>query len=131
MKHHEVAREQFKFDILRWSITSLLMIALIITNAKGHGDIYMDLGFFGAVVGFELFLWILSRTMYRHLFQIPVNLDTLQSRWGVWVMIVVSNLDAYLIFHSVTVLCGMVYRLASLLSNCCIHSILSSTLWTP
>jgi hypothetical protein len=89
MKHHKEARQQFKFDIIRWSLSAGLMFALIIVNVTGNGSFEADMGFFGAVVVFELSLWIVSRTMFRHLFKFPVSLETLQARWGVWVMIVV------------------------------------------
>jgi hypothetical protein len=87
--HHKVARNQFSFDIARWCVTSLLMVALLVLNAMGINSNGLDLAFFVSVVGVKLFTWMGSRVFYRHLFKFPVNLVALQARWGVWVMIVV------------------------------------------
>jgi hypothetical protein len=67
------------------------MAILLIINFCGLGSPLIDLAFFGAVVVSELSIWIMSRTMFRHLFTFPVNLETLQARWGVWVMIVIGE----------------------------------------
>jgi low temperature requirement protein LtrA len=102
MKKHKEARYQFQFDVIRWSLSSLLMVALIVLNSRGYGSGAMDIGFFGAVVVLELMLWITSRIFYRHLFTFPVNLENLQARWGVWVMIVIGESVIQLLhsFHS-------------------------------
>jgi hypothetical protein len=67
------------------------MAVLLAINFCGLGSPLIDLAFFGAVVVSELSIWIMSRTMFRHLFTFPVNLETLQARWGVWVMIVIGE----------------------------------------
>jgi low temperature requirement protein LtrA len=102
MKKHKEARHQFQFDVIRWILSSLLMVALIVLNSQGYGSGAMDIGFFGAVVVLELMLWITSRIFYRHLFTFPVNLENLQARWGVWVMIVIGESVIQLLhsFHS-------------------------------
>jgi hypothetical protein len=105
---HEMARKQFQFDIFRWVTTSVLMIILLVLNAMGYNSNYIDLIFFVAVVVVELFAWVGSRVLYRHMFKFPVNLDTLQARWGVWVMIVIGE-SVIQLLHSFLALKG-VYR---------------------
>ena len=87
---HKMARDQFKFDLFRWSITGLLMILLLIINSTGNGSDLLNFIIFGIVVVVELAVWLVSRVVYREYFVFPVELDLLQNRWGVWVMIIVS-----------------------------------------
>lgn len=91
MYYHTAARKQFQFDVGRWSATSILMIVLIILNSTNYHSDIVDFIFFILVVAIELLTWVISRTMFRKYFVFPVNLEMLQLRWGVWVMIVVST----------------------------------------
>jgi hypothetical protein len=90
MWHHQAARKQFQFDVVRWSITIALMIVLLLANTFNYNSDILDFALFLSVVGVELSSWLISRTLFRQNFVFPVHLDMLQIRWGVWVMIVVS-----------------------------------------
>ena len=66
------------------------MIALLVVNAMEYASETLNFAIFIAVVVVELAVWLISRVAYRKFFVFPVELDLLQSRWGVWVMIIVS-----------------------------------------
>lgn len=85
-----IARKQFMFDIIRWSLTICLMLLRIIMSSYGIASNGIDLIIIGVSVVQETGIWIIARAIFRHFFVYPVDLEALQSRWGVWVMIVVS-----------------------------------------
>lgn len=73
MRHHEVARAQFKYDVARWSVTSALLIILICVNVTGHGSGTIQFLFFGLVILQELAVWMISRTLCRYLWIRPLG----------------------------------------------------------
>jgi hypothetical protein len=68
------------------------MIAILVLHGVGIASDELDVGVLGAAVVIEVSGWILSRTFFRSWYQYPIDLDLMQVRWGVWVMIVVRSL---------------------------------------
>jgi hypothetical protein len=99
MYKHPKARKQFLVDFCKWILTCLLMSGLLIINSTSDSSTTVDLIFFGLVVVVEVSAWLVSRIAFRHWFHFPVNLDTLQTRWGIWVMIVIGE-SAIQMLHS-------------------------------
>ena len=91
MFHNKLAQNQFLFDIIRWSITiALMVISLILHGLHLNSDV-TDIALLGIAVFQEVLLWVISRVFFRRLVKYPIDLELLQSRWGVWVMIVVRT----------------------------------------
>ena len=107
MYHHASARKQFSFDMVRWSISIFIFSMIIILRGKESSSAFIDLLLIGLAAVIEMSGWIVSRSIYRQYFVIPINLELMQSRWGVWVMIVVrarcKAMLHYIIFKCVTV----------------------------
>ena len=92
IRHHPQAWIQFRYDLLRWIITCLIMGLIVILHIEGVRSARIDILLLVLFVANEILIWIISRVWFRHHFHFPVNLEALQSRWGVWVMIVVSEM---------------------------------------
>ena len=99
--YHPVARRQFQFDLYRWACTCLLMVLMIGLDISGKMTLKIEMGILAMVVFTETMTWIWSRVYYRHYFVIPINLEILQSRWGVWVLTVVSNASLKNEYHNI------------------------------
>ena len=69
----------------------MLIIINVGLDAAGHGSDLQDELFMGVIVLVETIGWIFVRSVHRAQFRYPVDLDLMQSRWGIWVMIVVSR----------------------------------------
>ncbi len=98
IRHNPLAQQQFVFDLARWSLSSVLMVATILCHLLDVGSDILDISILFVAMVQELVTWIASRTLFRHRFTYPIDLDLMQSRWGVWVMIVVSNVSLTLFF---------------------------------
>lgn len=89
--HHPKAWAQFRYDLLRWAITCLLMALIVILHIYGTRGKTVDGLLLIIYLVNEILIWVVSRVWFRHHFHFPVNLEALQSRWGVWVMIVIGE----------------------------------------
>ena len=91
MYNNKQATEQFIFDIIRWSISSFVVVAGIIVNLITNISDEANIAFQFIVIIVETVAWFLSRSLFRHKYTYPIDLELLQSRWGVWVMIVIGE----------------------------------------
>jgi low temperature requirement protein LtrA len=99
MFHNEKAYLQFNVDILRWAVTCMLMIALLVLHGKEESNDLMDNVIIGSAMLIELIGWVLSRLLLRKRFTYPIDLELMQTRWGIWVMIVVSDESVACVKH--------------------------------
>ena len=68
------------------------MLASIVIGLRDiNTDEWVGLVILAFAVLQELGLWIFSRMALRHRFFYPIDLELMQDRWGIWVMIVVSS----------------------------------------
>ena len=84
-------QKQFIFDLTRFVVSSLIMIVSIALNISGHASDKIETALLGVLVIQELLIWVGSRLFFRSRFTYPIDLELMQSRWGNWVMIVVSQ----------------------------------------
>ncbi len=67
------------------------MVAFIVLCQLGYSSSFLESVLFSVAACQEVIIWVGSRALYRRRFIYPIDLDLMQSRWGVWVMIVVSG----------------------------------------
>jgi hypothetical protein len=103
MYHFPLARLQFLFDVIRWSITACLMILSLILHSQGSASDIQDVIILGVAVLIELAVWIISRAIFRSWYKYPIDLDLMQARWGVWVMIVVGEAVIQMLYRNVDI----------------------------
>lgn len=87
MFHYPKAKEQFIFDIYRWTTSCVLIICVLISTENQAIMYYVLL----ALVVQETLAWLLSRSLFRQRYTFPVDLELLQARWGIWIMIVIGE----------------------------------------
>jgi hypothetical protein len=67
------------------------MTASIVLNVFHYSSDTINTMILGVAVLQEVAIWIISRGFFRSRFRYPIDLDLLQGRWGIWVMIVVRE----------------------------------------
>jgi hypothetical protein len=92
MYHNPRARKQFEWDFIRWTISLFLMVINLIMHYNGWEQAeWLDFLFILILVVQEVAIWIFSRAYFRKNFEFPFDLELLQTRWGIWVMIVIGE----------------------------------------
>ena len=99
IRHHRQAWAQFRYDLFRWAVSCVLMALIVVLHAVGIRKARVDTLVLILYVVNEIVVWVGSRVLCRQHFHFPVNLEAFQSRWGVWIMIVVSC--TYLVYVAI------------------------------
>ena len=89
MHFNKNAFQQFSFDMLRWCLSGIAALVNIIAHICGYNNEIYDLLTLIFVITIETIVWLISRVYFRKYFVYPVDLELLQDRLGMWVMIVV------------------------------------------
>lgn len=91
MQNNKVATNQFILDVYCWGLTLLICITDFILHITGNSSKYLDFALLVFIVCQETLSWIMSRTMLSKSLAYPLDIESLQKRWGEWVMIVIGE----------------------------------------
>lgn len=103
MFHNPLATKQFFFDIIRWTISLVITILGIIIHSIKISSEISDFAMLALIIFLETCIWLYSRSMHRKNYTYPIDLELLQSRWGVWVMIVIGESIIQMLIVSPTI----------------------------
>ncbi len=99
MYHNPDAKFQFMSDIIRWSISTVIMVINLILHYNDIKIEWVDFSCLLILIAQEFLIWIISRSFFRKFYKFPIDLELFQTRWGIWVMIVIGESVLQLLVH--------------------------------
>jgi len=103
MSSNEKASDQFIFDIYRWGFSCCVAISSIVIQLNYYQSQSIDTALQAVIIASETIAWLLSRSLFRYKYTYPIDLELLQIRWGVWIMIVIGEAIIQLLLPSLSI----------------------------